>query len=326
MSIDLALAAFCICGGCLLSAVLTGVILIPLRRASVGQQVREDGPRTHLAKTGTPSMGGIAILGAIALIALVLAAARGGLGQRVVAILCFTGGMGLIGFVDDYCKFIKRGPYGFKARYRILTEVLAAVWLVWYLGSSPAVRLVPGLTLDFPLAWAWTVFAVVVLVGSANAVNLTDGLDGLAAGLVAICSAALAVAAWTLGEREIALLVLGICGAAAGFLWFNAKPAQVFMGDVGSTGLGAALGAIAVAARVEIFYALVGLIFVIEALSVIGQVLSFRVTGKRILKMAPLHHHLELMGWPEQTVVVRFWVIGACLAVVGLFVLRLLTV
>jgi len=192
----------------------------------------------------------------------------------------------------------------------------------------PTKLIVPGLTLAFPTTWvwAWPLFAVFVLVGSTNAVNLTDGLDGLAAGLVAICGSILALACQRVGEPRLALLAFAVAGASAGFLWFNANPAQVFMGDVGSMALGALLGGIAVAARLEIFLALVGLIFVVEALSVIGQVVSFRTTGKRVLKMAPLHHHLELSGWAEQTIVVRFWVIGVCLACAGLLVLMLLGV
>lgn len=325
MSGDLSLAVLCFLGGCVLSVVLTGAILPALRRAAVHQRVRDDGPPTHLAKTGTPSMGGIAILVAVVLVALVALSVLGKLNGRIAAILAFAAAMALVGFGDDYAKLVKRGPYGFKARYRIIVEILLAAGLVWYLGSSPPDAVVAGLTIKFPTAWAWLwpIFAVFVLVGSANAVNLTDGLDGLAAGLVAICGVPLALACFGMGHEELALLALVVSGASAGFLWFNANPAKVFMGDVGSMGLGALLGAIAVAARVEMLFALIGLIFVVEVLSVIGQVISFRTTGKRILKMAPLHHHLELSGWAEPTIVVRFWVIGVCLAGVGLVVLSL---
>lgn len=310
-------------GACVLSAVLTGAILGPLKRANVRQTVREDGPESHLAKTGTPSMGGIAILTAIILVAVIVLLTLGEFNGRVAAILVFGAAMALVGFSDDYAKLVKRGPYGFKARYRIIVEVLLAVALVWYLSLQPAGRVVPGLTLAFPAAWAWAwaLFGVFVLVGSANAVNLTDGLDGLAAGLVAICGSTLAVACHRVGEPQLALLAATVAGASAGFLWFNANPARIFMGDVGSMALGALLGGIAVAARLEIFLALVGLIFVVEVLSVIGQVVSFRATGQRILKMAPFHHHLELSGLAEQTIVVRFWVIGVCLACVGVLVL-----
>ena len=327
MSGDLSLAVLCFLGGCALSIVLTGAILPVLRRVAVHQRVRDDGPPTHLAKSGTPSMGGIAILVAVVLVALVALSVLGKLNGRIAAILAFAAAMALVGFADDYAKLVKRGPYGFKARYRIIVEVLLAAGLVWYLGSSPADALVPGLTIEFPTAWAWLwpVFAVFVLVGSANAVNITDGLDGLAGGLVAICGVPLALACLGMGHGELGLLALVVSGASAGFLWSNANPAKVFMGDVGSMGLGALLGAIAVAARVEMLFALIGLIFVVEVLSVIGQVISFRTTGKRILKMAPLHHHLELSGWAEPTIVVRFWVIGGCLAAVGLLVLSLVT-
>ncbi|MGC9319810.1 MAG: phospho-N-acetylmuramoyl-pentapeptide-transferase, partial [Armatimonadota bacterium] len=166
--------------------------------------------------------------------------------------------------------------------------------------------------------WGWWVFAAIVLLGSANAVNLTDGLDGLAGGLTALCGIGLAGGCWMLGHIDLALMALAVSGAAAGFLWLNAAPAKVFMGDVGSTGLGAALGGIAVAARVELLLALVGLVFVIETLSVIAQVVSFRLTGRRVLRMAPLHHHLELSGWEETTIVVRLWIIGTGLTATGL--------
>jgi phospho-N-acetylmuramoyl-pentapeptide-transferase len=324
MGSDTVTAALCFLGGCVLSAVLTGALLPALRQAAVHQRVREDGPPTHLAKSGTPSMGGIAIVAAIVLAALVFLPAEGESNGQVAAILGFTVAMALVGFADDYAKLVKRGPYGFRARYRVVVEILLCVGLVWYLSLHSAHEVGQGMTPDLPPAWAWVwpVFAVFVLFGTANAVNLTDGLDGLAAGLVAICAAALALAGGLVHE-PVALLSLVVSGAAAGFLWFNAHPAKVFMGDVGSLGLGAALGAIAVAARIEFFLALVGFVFVVEALSVIGQVVSFRTTGKRILRMAPLHHHLELSGWPEQTIVVRFWVIGGCLAWIGLVVVVL---
>jgi len=323
MILEDALPILAFLGACLLSAVLTGAILGPLRRANVRQTVREDGPESHLAKTGTPSMGGIAILTTIVVVAVVALLALGELGGRVAPILVFGAAMAFVGLSDDYAKLVKGGPYGFKARYRIIVEVLLAVALVWYLSLHPTKLVVPGLTVAFPTAWvwAWPLFAVFVLVGSTNAVNLTDGLDGLAGGSVAICGSILALACQRVGEPRLALLAFAVAGASAGFLWFNANPARIFMGDVGSMALGALLGGIAVAARVEVFLALVGLIFVVEVLSVIGQVVSFQATGRRILKMAPLHHHLELSGWAEQTIVVRFWVIGLCLACVGLVVL-----
>jgi len=271
-------------------------------------------------------MGGLAIIAAIAIMSVLLLLRSGASDSRIVAVLIFGAGMALVGFIDDYVKLRRRGAYGFPARYRVVLELLLSAGLAAYLLSSPAHRVIAGLTLPFPLAWmwAWPVFAVLVLFGTTNAVNLTDGLDGLAAGLVATCGVCLGLACGTLGEPELEFLSFAVAGAAAGFLWFNANPARIFMGDVGSTALGGLLGAIAVAARLEIFLALVGFIFVVEALSVIGQVVSFRTTGRRILKMAPLHHHLELSGWPEQTIVVRFWVLGACLAGLGVLVLNTL--
>ncbi len=314
----------CLVGGCVMSALLTRAILPRLRRVA-RHRVREDGPESHLAKSGTPSMGGTAIMAAVVLVALICIALAREMTGRTVAVLLFAVAMAAVGFADDYAKLVKHSPYGFHARYRIAVEVLLAIGLVAYLAAHQPEQILSGLTIKFGPAWlrAWLLLAVLVLVGSANAVNLTDGLDGLAAGLVAICAVPLGLGCLAHLQFDLWLLSLATAGAAAGFLWYNAHPAKVFMGDVGSMGLGALLGAIAVAARVEMLFALIGLIFVVEVLSVIGQVISFRATGKRILRMAPVHHHLELSGWAEQTIVVRFWVIGGCLAMIGLGMLGL---
>lgn len=299
---------------CVLSALLTGIIIEPLRRLRFRQTVREDGPESHLTKTGTPSMGGIAILGALVIVVL---SAYPLLSARAAYVLAFVLAMALLGFLDDYQKVRRGGAYGFGARVRIVVEIALALVLAWLLSAHPAGHDAVGLRLGFiPAAGAlWLACAAFVLVGTANAVNLTDGLDGLAAGLVALCALALAVGCALTRQTDLAALSLALAGVSTGFLWFNAGPARVFMGDVGSLGLGAALAGIAMAARVELLLLVAGLIFVAETLSVIGQVTSFKTTGRRILKMAPLHHHFELCGWAEQTVVIRFWVIGACLAV-----------
>jgi len=321
MTGDLLLAWLCLVGGCALSAVLTSALLPNLGRANIRQHVREDGPESHLAKAGTPSMGGLAILAAFLLIVGIVAVARGGLDGRAAAVVVFTVGMALVGLTDDYQKLRRRGAYGFGARSRLLLEFAFAALFIWYLVGRPHDALVSGLTFASLTedGWLWRIFAAIVLVGSANAVNLTDGLDGLAGGLSALCGLGMAGACWMLGEIDLALLSLAMAGAAAGFLWLNAAPARVFMGDVGSIGLGALLGGVAIAARIEVVLGLMGLVFVVETLSVIAQVVSFRTTGRRVLRMAPLHHHLELSGWEETTIVIRFWVIGACLAATGLF-------
>lgn len=315
MSANLELAVLCFVDGCVLSAVLTRAMLPALRRMAVHQRVRDDGPPTHLAKTGTPSMGGIAILAAVVLVVVISLLPLREFGGRIAAILVFAIAMALVGFADDYAKVVKRGPYGFKARYRIIVEILLAAGLVWYLGSSPPDAVVAGLTIEFPTAWGWLwpIFAVFVLVGSANAVNITDGLDGLAAGLVAICGIPLAVACFGMGHGELALLALVVSGASAGFLWFNAHPARIFMGDTGSLMLGAGLAGLAVTSGLIIPFVVAAGVFIAEAVSVIIQVISFKRTGRRVFRMSPLHHHFELGGWSEPTVVTRFWVAAAVL-------------
>ncbi len=320
MTIEIVLAWMCLVGGCALSGALTGALLPRLRRANVRQHVRADGPESHLAKAGTPSMGGIAIHVSVLILAGIIAVGMGGLSGKTWAVLAFIVGMSLVGFIDDYEKLRRKTHYGFGARIRLLLEFTFAGLLVWYLGGHQPEELVSGLTFASLASsgWLWKVFAAIVVVGAANAVNLTDGLDGLSSGLTTMCGIALAFGCWVIGEIELALLALAVAGAAAGFLWENAPPARVFMGDVGSVGLGAALGAIAIAARVELLLALAGLVFVVETLSVIVQVVSYQTTGRRVLRMSPLHHHFELVGWEETAIVVRAWIIGACLAVTGI--------
>lgn len=322
MTIEIVLAWMCLVGGCALSAALTGALLPKLRRANVRQQVRDDGPESHLAKAGTPSMGGLAIHASILILGGIIAVGTGGLSGKTWAVLAFIIGMALVGFIDDYEKLRRKTHYGFGARFRLVLEFAFAGLLVWYLGGRHPEELVTGLTLASlaNAGWLWKVFAAIVVVGSANAVNLTDGLDGLADGLTTMCGIALAFGCWVVGETELALLSLAVAGAAAGFLWHNAPPAKVFMGDVGSIGLGAALGAIAVAARVELLLLLAGLVFVAETLSVIVQVVSYQTTGRRVLRMSPIHHHFELVGWEETAIVVRAWIIGACLAMTSIII------
>lgn len=320
MAVETVLAWMCLVGGAALSAALTGALLPRLRRANVRQHVRDDGPESHLAKAGTPSMGGLAIHASVLILAGIIAVGMGGLSGTTVAVLAFIVGMAFVGFIDDYEKLRRKTHYGFGARIRLVLEFGFAGLLVWYLGARQPEQMVSGLTVTSlaSAGWLWKVLAAIVVVGAANAVNLTDGLDGLSGGLTALSGAGLAFGCWLIGEAELALLSLAVAGAAAGFLWHNAPPAKVFMGDVGSIGLGAALGAIAIAARVELLLALVGLVFVAETLSVIAQVVSYQTTGRRVLRMAPLHHHFELVGWEETAIVVRAWLIGACLAATGI--------
>jgi phospho-N-acetylmuramoyl-pentapeptide-transferase len=292
-----------------------------LRRRGIVQTVREEAPARHAAKTGTPTMGGLLMIGA-ALVAAVVAASGAHLPTRhvltgVVVVALFA----LVGAVDDLVAVARHRNLGLRAREKLLLHAPLALAFGVYVLRAPdlggAVSL-PGTPLRFDLGWGYPVFSAVVLVGMVNAVNLTDGLDGLAAGTSAIAAGALGVLASRGGALPAAVLAAAVAGAATGFLWHNAHPARVFMGDVGSHGLGAGVAVAGILAKQELLTVLVGGVFVAEALSVALQVVYFRATGgKRLFRMSPIHHHFELSGWTETQTVVRFWVCAALLAAVG---------
>lgn len=312
-----------------------------LTSRQIGQSVRDDGPRTHLDKIGTPTMGGSLILLSIAISTLCWS----DLGNRYVwVVLLVTFLFGVIGFVDDYKKVIYNNPRGLSARVKYTCQSLVAFLAAAYLyqaATTPAETqlIVPFFkTLVFDLGWLYVVLAYFVIVGSSNAVNLTDGLDGLAILPTVMVAAALAIFAYVTGNirfaeylgipyipgvGEVAIFCGTMAGAGLGFLWFNTYPAQVFMGDIGALSLGAALGIVAVVIRQELVLFIMGGVFVIETVSVILQVGSYKLTGKRIFRMAPLHHHYELKGWPEPRVIVRFWIITVVLVLIGLASLKI---
>jgi phospho-N-acetylmuramoyl-pentapeptide-transferase len=330
-------------GAALMTALVIGLIIGPrfitmLRaKQGKGQPIREDGPQSHLAKRGTPTMGGLMIL--ISLVASMLLW-MDLTDPFVWACLAVTIGFGVIGFLDDYDKVTKRSTKGVSSKVRLIAEFAVAGVATWIIVQHTGTNLyVPFLPNTYiPLGFVYYPFAAFVIVGAGNAVNLTDGLDGLATMPVIIAAGAFAIIAYLTGRAdythylgiphvpragELAILCAGIMGAGLGFLWFNAPPAAVFMGDTGSLALGGALGAIAVAAHHEIVLAIIGGLFVMEAASVIIQVFFYKRTGKRVFRMAPIHHHFEQKGWAEPTVVIRFWIVSIILALIGLSTLKL---
>jgi phospho-N-acetylmuramoyl-pentapeptide-transferase len=330
-------------GAALTTALVIGLIIGPrfinmLRvRQGKGQPIREDGPQTHLAKRGTPTMGGLMILISLVISMLLWMDLTN---PFVWACLAVTLGFGAIGFMDDYDKVKKGNHKGVSGRTRLVLEFIVAGIAAYIIVSQISTNLyIPFLSgRAIPLGPFYYVFAAVVMVGAGNAVNLTDGLDGLATMPVIIAAGTFAIIAYLAGRvdyahylgiphvpraGELAILCAGIMGAGLAFLWFNAPPAAVFMGDTGSLALGGALGAIAVASHHEIVLAIVGGLFVLEAASVIIQVFWFKRTGRRVFRMAPIHHHFEQKGWAEATVVIRFWIVSIILAVIGLATLKL---
>ncbi|MEQ1770478.1 MAG: phospho-N-acetylmuramoyl-pentapeptide-transferase, partial [Devosia sp.] len=310
-------------------------------RQGKGQPIREDGPKTHLAKRGTPTMGGLMILaGAVTSILLWSNLSN----VYVWAVLFVTIAFGAIGLYDDYLKVKRMSHNGFSGRQRLAIEAVVALIAAYIIASVTDPTIANSLMFPFikggglPLSYFFYIFAAFVIVSAGNSVNLTDGLDGLAIVPVMVAAACFGLIAYLVGSAtfsdylllnpvpgtaELSVVSGALIGAGLGFLWFNAPPAQIFMGDTGSLALGGALGTIAVATKHEIVLAIIGGLFVLETVSVIVQVVSFRLTGKRVFKMAPIHHHFEMLGWTESQVVVRFWIISIVLALIGLSSLKL---
>ena len=334
-------------GGAFFTALIFGFIfgrpMIDLlrRKQKRGQPIRDDGPQNHFVKAGTPTMGGLLILAALTVGTLLWARLDNG---YVWMVLLVTLGFAAVGFADDYAKVTKQHHAGLSGRVRMLIGIVIALLAATAAYVMHPAALTGQLAVPFlkdvllNLGWFYVPFAMVVIVGAANAVNLTDGLDGLAIMPVMIAAATFAVIAYMVGNAnfanylgvhftpgtgELAVFVAALIGGGLGFLWYNAPPAAVFMGDTGSLALGGALGAIAVATKHEIVLAIVGGLFVVEALSVIIQVLYFQRTGKRVFLMAPIHHHFEKKGWGEAQIVIRFWIIALILALIGLATLKI---
>jgi phospho-N-acetylmuramoyl-pentapeptide-transferase len=325
-----------------ISFIVGPAMIRKLTAYKIGQAVRDDGPQTHLIKKGTPTMGGALILVSVAITTLLWADLQN---RYVWIVLITTLGFGIVGWVDDWRKVVHRNPKGLSARAKFFWQSVIAIVAISYLAYSAKLPqqtelIVPFFkTVAIPLGTiGFVILGYFVVVGTSNAVNLTDGLDGLAIMPTVMIASALAVFAYVSGNAvfakylgfpliagsgELAVICGGMAGAGLAFLWFNAYPAEVFMGDVGALALGAALGMIALVVRQEIVLLIMGGVFVVETLSVIIQVASFKLTGKRVFKMAPLHHHYELKGWKENQVVVRFWIITMMLVLFGLSTLKL---
>jgi phospho-N-acetylmuramoyl-pentapeptide-transferase len=335
-------AAYATVTALLISFVLGPLMIRWLERFQIGQRIRKEVPASHNHKEGTPTMGGVLIIAAVVVPTLLWANLRNPYIQLVLVVTIWTG---LLGFWDDYLSVIRKRDKGLVGRYKLLGQLCFGAVLGIFLYFNPLVE--DGMTRtavpffkDLYIDWGvfYIPFVMLVVTGTSNAVNLTDGLDGLAAGVAAFCFFAFATLAYLSGHRvfaeylnilhiegggELTIYCMSVVGGALGFLWFNTHPAQIFMGDTGSLALGGALGTVAVLLKRELLLVVIGGIFVAEAMSVILQVISFRLTGRRIFKMAPLHHHFELKGWPESKVVVRFWIVAVLLALLSISTLKL---
>lgn len=328
----------------ILTALILCLIIGPymiefLKKYQIGQYVRDDGPKHHLSKSGTPTMGGLLII----MVVLFATLSWIDLTNIYVWLVLFAlVGFGLIGFIDDYLKVVRKKSAGLAGRYKFTLQVLVASIIAGVLYSLPAYSTklsVPFLKNVNPdLGWLYILFVIFIIVGASNAVNLTDGLDGLAIGPIIVATLVYTIITYVAGHAkianyllipfisgsgELAILCGSVFGAGLGFLWFNTYPASVFMGDVGSLPLGALLGSVAVISKHELLLVIVGGIFVVETVSVIFQVASYRINGKRVFLMAPLHHHYELKGWQEPKIIVRFWIIAMILGLVALSTLKL---
>ncbi|PKR78537.1 phospho-N-acetylmuramoyl-pentapeptide-transferase [Halalkalibacillus sediminis] len=308
-----------------LVTVLLAPVLIPfLKRLKFGQSIREEGPESHQAKSGTPTMGGVIIIFSIVIGTLIMLGKDGfaNFTSETFILLFVLVGYGLIGFLDDFIKIYKKRNLGLTSKQKMLCQVFIAIVvsiILYNQGFDTAVD-IPATDWSIEFGWFYSIFLLLMLVGASNAVNLTDGLDGLVAGTASIAFGAFAIIGISLSApNNLTIFTLAVVGALLGFLVFNSHPAKVFMGDTGSLAIGASIAMVAILMKVEILLVIIGGVFVIETLSVIIQVISFKTRGKRIFKMSPLHHHYELVGWSEWRVVVTFWLVGILCAAFGIY-------
>ncbi|MGV2941011.1 phospho-N-acetylmuramoyl-pentapeptide-transferase [Mesobacillus sp. LC4] len=313
---------FTILMGFLITVLLSPVFIPFLRRLKFGQSIREEGPKSHQKKTGTPTMGGVMILISITITTLVMTGKFSQPSVETYLLLFVTLGFGLLGFMDDFIKVVMKRNLGLTSKQKLMGQIIISVifYFIFKQSEFSTEISIPLTDISFDLGWGYALFIIFWMVGFSNAVNLTDGLDGLVSGTAAIAFGAFAVLAWSQSQYELSIFSVAVVGAVLGFLVFNAHPAKVFMGDTGSLALGGAIATVAILAKLEIILIIIGGIFVIETLSVILQVISFKTTGKRIFRMSPLHHHYELIGWSEWRVVVTFWTVGLLFAILGIYI------
>lgn len=311
-----------ICMAFFITVIIAPMFIPFLRRLKFGQSIREEGPESHQKKSGTPTMGGLVFLLAIIITALFMSQIYTSISSETVLLLLVTIGFGLLGFLDDFIKVVMKRNLGLTSKQKLAGQIIISIlFYIIYTKSNLSTELTIPLTgWSFDAGILYALFVVFWLVGFSNAVNLTDGLDGLVSGTSAIAFGAFAVLAWNQGMDETAIFAFAIVGAVLGFLVFNAYPAKVFMGDTGSLALGGAIAAVSILTKFEFLLLIIGAVFVAETLSVMIQVISFKTTGKRVFRMSPLHHHFELGGWSEWRVVVTFWTVGVICAIIGIYI------
>lgn len=306
----------------LISVLLSPIIIPLLRKMKFGQFIRTEGPESHQKKSGTPTMGGFIILVSLVAGSLIFTWKFTGISTEIYLLLFVTVAYGFLGFLDDFIIIAKKRNLGLTSKQKLLGQLIIAA--VFYFGlvqiGFSTTLTIPGTDLSYDVHSFYFLLVVVMLIGASNGTNLTDGVDGLLPGTAAIAFGAYAVLAWNVADLDLAIFSSAVVGAVLGFLVFNAHPAKIFMGDTGSLALGGGIAALAVLTKMEIILIIIGGVFVIETLSVILQVISFKSTGKRIFKMSPLHHHYDLSGWSEWRIVVTFWVVGFLFAALGIYI------
>ncbi|CQR47792.1 Phospho-N-acetylmuramoyl-pentapeptide-transferase [Paraliobacillus sp. PM-2] len=310
-----------------LITVLLSPIFIPfLRRLKFGQSIREEGPQSHMKKTGTPTMGGVMIVISIIATTIIMTTKfeqTNWFQSESFLLIFILFSYGVLGFLDDFIKVALKRNLGLTSKQKMFGQVIIAVifFAILKVNEFPTYLVIPGTGFQFDLGWGYGILVVLMIVGASNAVNLTDGLDGLLAGTAAIAFGAFGILAWYgVTQFEVTIFSMAVVGSLLGFLVFNAHPAKVFMGDTGSLALGGSIAAVAILTKLEILLVIIGGVFVLETLSVIIQVISFKTTGRRIFRMSPLHHHYELKGWSEWRVVTTFWLVGLLFAALGIYI------